>query len=433
MAASFTAIQGMFKQRYGNWIEPLPDIHTLADKGTFIPGENRPGLGYNFPVLTGIEHGQTANVDNSAFPINPAIDSEVLNANLDGATILIQAVVSYDTIYKSLNGTGNGSSGGAFKTALDQMVQAMLLGGNLYRELALAYGPGTSTAVASNIGAITANVTGGAFPGSKTVRLSEASWISGLWIVARNMLVDIYQADGLTPRELGVTVTNRVNTTQTRIVLTKGSGTGTIAAGDVLVPFGWRTKSCFGIEAIYNNTTTLFGINAAVVAPWQCQIFPAGGQLTRAKILGYCAQISVNGVDSGGDLFVSAPTFADLAEETAQLQRYTANTDKTKRQGASELMYETACGDVRIVVYTLQKQGQAFFIANDNFRRVGSTDLTMKPIGGGAEGFFTHLTTNAGAQMKVFSNQAPVFEIPYRNFMINGIVNSANSGRIVDA
>jgi hypothetical protein len=49
----------------------------------------------------------------------------------------------------------------------------------------------------------------------------------------------------------------------------------------------------------------------------------------------------------------------------------------------------------------------------------------MKPIGGGSEGFFTHLTDRSGAQMKVFSNQAPVLEMPYRNFMITGISNSS--------
>lgn len=430
--ASLSNVQGLFKQRYGNWIDPLPDVNTLAELGSFIPGENRPGLGYNFPVLTGIEHGQTASVDGSAFTLNPAIDSQVINANLDGATILIQAVVSYDVIYKSLNGAGNGSQGGAFKTALDQMVEAMLRGGNLYRELALAYGPGTSTAAASNIGVISTTA-GGNLATNQTVRLTAASWISGLWIMAQNMVVDLYQSDATTLRETGVKVVNRVNTANTRIVLFKGSGTAVPTANDIIVPFGWKTKSCFGLEAIYNNTGTLFGISAATVAPWQCGTFAAGGQLTRAKIMGYCAQISVNGVDMGGNLLVSAPTFADLAEEAAQLQRYTGNTDKVKRQGASTLTYETACGVVNVMVYGYAKQGQSMFIANDNFRRVGSTDLTMRPVGGGAEGFFTHLTTNAGAQMKVFSNQAPVFEMPYRNFIITGIVNSASSGAIIDA
>lgn len=422
--ASLTSITGNFKQRYGRWIEPLPDEHTLADFGDFIPGENRPGLGYNFPVLTGIEHGQTANIDGSAFTLNAAIDSQVLNATLDGATILIQSVVSYDVIYKSLNGTGSGSQGGAFKTALDQAVQAMLLGGGLYRELALAYGPGTSTAAASNIGVVFSSISGANLAAPQVVSLTTASWIPGLWILGQNMLVDIYQSDGTTVRDTGVTMQARPSTTQTRLQLFKTASAAVVAANDIIIPTGWRTKSCFGLEAIFNNATTLFGINAATVAPWRCLVFPAGGALTRAKIFGYAAQIAINGCKMGGRLFVCSSTYAMLTEEFNTLQRYTRNPDSKKSIGASSISYETPAGIIEVVVYQYMKQGQAFFIASDNFRRVGSTDLTMRPIGGGAEAFFTHSTTQSGAQMKIFSNQAPVFEMPYRNFLITGVTNT---------
>lgn len=431
--ASVPSVNGMFKQRYGRWIDPLPDEHTLADFGDFIPSENRPGLGYNFPVLTGLELGQTANVDGSAFLLNPAVDSTVLNATLDGATILLQSVVSYDTIYKSLNGTGNGNAGGSYKTALDQTVQAMLQGAAMYRELALAYGPGTSTAVASNIGVVGGSVSGANLGATQVVYLTEASWIPGLWIIAtgtNGMKVDIYQTDGTTLRETNVNVDARPSTTQTRLQLTKAASAATVAANDKIVPLGWRTKSCFGLEAIYNNTGSIFGINAALVAPWRCMTFSAGGAMSRAKIMAMAAAVSINGVKNGGKLFVCAPTFADLAEEANALQRYTANTDKVKRQGASQLIYETAAGQIEVVVYQYAKQGQAMFISGDNFRRVGSTDLTMRPIGGGAEAFFTHLTGNAGAQMKIFSNQAPVLEMPYRNFLITGIANNTANGGV---
>ena len=428
--ASLANINGMFKQRYGRWIEPLPDEHTLADFGEFIPGENRPGLGYNFPVLTGIEHGQTANVDGSAFALNPAVDSQVLNANLDGATILLQSVVSYDVIYKSLNGTGQGSSGGAYKTALDQSVQAMLMGAAMYREIALAYGPGTSTAIASNIGVVQSSISGANLAAPQVVSLTTASWIPGLWILAQNMVVDVYLADGSTLRESGVKVEGRVSPSKTQLTLSKAGSTATVAAGDKIIPQGWRTKQCFGLEAIFNNTGSIFGINASQVAAWRCMSFNAGGQMTRAKIMSMAAAVSINGVKNGGKLFVCAPTFADLAEEANQLQRYTANTDRVKRQGASQLTYETAAGVIEVVVYQYSKQGQALFISNDNFRRVGSTDLTMRPIGGGAEAFFTHLTNNAGAQMKIFSNQAPVLEMPYRNFIVTGIVNNSSNGGV---
>jgi len=423
--ASLANIEGNFKQRYGRWIEPLPDEHTLADFGDFIPAENRPGLGYNFPVLTGIEHGQTADVTGGAFELNDAIDSQVLNANLDGSTILVQSVVSYDVIYKSLNGAGNGNTGGAFKTALDQSVQAMLMGAGLYRELALAWGPGRSSAAASNIGVVAASISGANLAAPQVIELTAASWIPGLWILAQNMKVDIYQSGGSTLREEEVTVQGRPSTTLTRLQLYKAASSATVAANDVIVPYGWKSKSCYGLEAIYNNATTLFGINAALVAPWRCLTFNSGGALTRAKIMAYAAQIAVNGTKTGGKLFVCSTTFAALSEEFNTYQRYNRNNDRSKTIGSAQISYDTAAGIIEVVVYQYQKQGVAFFIASDNFRRVGSTDLTMKPIGGGSEGFFTHLTDRSGAQMKVFSNQAPVLEMPYRNFMVTGISNSS--------
>jgi hypothetical protein len=208
------------------------------------------------------------------------------------------------------------------------------------------------------------------------------------------------------------------------------------AAGQQILCKGWWQKSCVGLEAIYNNTGLLFGINAGLVAPWRCRVFSAGNAaLTRAKIMSYCAIISINGAKNGGKLFVSAPTFAALAEEfnsimtpsstgIAAVTTYNGNSNQRNKEiGSSSLAYVTAAGVVEVTVYQYMKQGEAFFVANDNFRRVGSTDLTMRPIGGGAEAFFTHLTGFAGAQMKIFGNQAPVFEIPYRNFLVNGIVN----------
>lgn len=428
------SIIGNFKKRYGRWVEPLPDKHTLADFGDFIPRESRLGLTYDFPVLTGIEHGQTPNIDGSAFTILSVVDSQVLNATVDGATILVTSDVSYDVIYRSLNGAGNGNVGGAFKTGLDQAVQAMLMGASLYRELALAYGPGAAAAAASNIAVVNASISGANLAAPQVVTISTLSWIPGLWVLAQNMLVDIYQSDGTTLRAAGVTVQGKVGTPlQTRLQLFLAASGATVAAGDVIVPREWRLKSCVGIEAIYNNATTLFGINAALVYPWRCTVFAnPSGALTRAKIMGYAAQIALNGVDTGGKLFVSSQTFADLAEEfsssgTGPVQIYTNNNDRQKEIGVQAqggITYITSAGPIEVVIYQYAKMSQAFFIAYDNFKRVGSTDLTMKPINGMPEAFLTHRTDKSGMQMKIFSNQAPVFEIPYRNFMVTGIINT---------
>jgi hypothetical protein len=443
VAQTYSNINGLFKVRYGRWIEPLPDEHTLADFGDFIPAESRPGSGYAFPVLTAIEHGQTADNTNNAFTLNPAVDSNVKQAQLDGSTILLQSVVSYDTIYKSLNGSGQGNQGGAFKTALDQAVQAMLMGAGLYRELALAYGPGSGATLLSNIGVINSNVSATNVSVNTTISLTQASWIPGLWILAQNMLIDIYNSAGTTLQSNGIKIVGRPDPAKAQLTIIAQSPQNTTGptfspvAGNVIVPYGWFGKSCVGLEGIYNNSGLLFGIDASQVAPWRANVFSAGfAALTRAKVMSFAAIVSINGAKNGGRLFVSAPTFAALAEEfnsvmtpsqsgISAVSTYDGNNNKRDKEiGSSSLAYVTAAGVIEVVVYQYAKQGQALFIANDNFRRVGSTDLTMRPIGGGAEAFFTHLTTQSGAQMKIFSNQAPVFEIPYRNFLVNNIVNT---------
>lgn len=425
-------VNGLFKKRYGRWIDPLPDEHTLADFGDFVPRDSRPGLSYDFPVLTAVEHGQTADNSGTAFTLNAAIPSNVLNASLNGSTIMLRTLVPYDVIYASLNGTAmSGSQGGAFKTGLDQSMEAMLMGAGLYRELALAWGPGTGAAITSDIGVVSA--ISGSIATGQTLTFTTASWIPGLWILGQNMLVDIYASDGSTLVNAGVTVTNRVDSSTARIVVTKATGSNA-AVGNRLVPTGWRTTSCVGLEGIYRNVGSLFNINAATVAPWQCSVFSSGGALTRAKIIGYAAQISLNGCRMGGKLFVSAQTFATLAEEFAQVTfgttgvaavtNYSGNANQdNKRIGTTGIVYATSAGPIEVVAYQYQKQALAFFIANDNFRRVGSTDLTMRPIGGGAEAFFQQADSNAGAQMRIYSNQAPVFEIPYRNFLITNITS----------
>lgn len=427
----YANLQGNFKKRYGPWIDALPDDHTLADTGPFVSREMRSGLDYNIPVLTGLELGQTANVDNSAFTINPSVGTTIATATLDGGTILTTADLSYDTIFKGLNGAGNGNGGSAFKNTLDLTVEGLVRGAALYRELALGYGPGTSAAVASNIGVVNASISGANLAAPQVVTLTVASWIPGLWIVATNMPVDIYQADGTTPRDGAATpaspivVQGMTSPSQTRLQLFRSGSAAVVATNDVIVPIGWRTKSCFGLEAIYNNATTLFGINAATVMPWRCVVIPVGGVLTRGMILGAGARMAINGVRDGMTLMASPYTFADLAEEASALRRWT-DSSTAREQGASTLTYDTPAGTITVKVWNFSKAGQAFLIAKaaDNFVRVGSTDNTMRPIGGGAEGFFTNSTTIAGAQMKCYSNQAPLFQKPYWNALMNGIVNT---------
>lgn len=422
-----------YKQRYGEFTNPLPEENTIADWFDFVPQDQRPGQNFNFPVVVQNEHGQTADNTGTAFTLNSAIDSVLKNAQIDGSTLALVGNIPYDVTFRGRNGAGNGNNGGAFRSAFELKTSLMMQSMEFYREISLLYGAGSTTTAASNIGVVSTPITGGANLGTgsgQIVSITSASLAPGLWNNMIGALVDVYQSDATTLRASGVGVTafnTSVGSTLATVQLFKTSSSAVVAANDIIVPAGWLSKTCVGVEAILTNTGTLFGINAATYPMWKAATFSAAsGSLNRAKVLGMMAKLFPNGLDQGGRLFVSAPTFADLAEEADALQRFTGNTDEVKRQGANALEYKSPAGPLSVVLHKYMKQGQAFFFPRGNGKRVGSTDITFR--GEGQDWFFLELPNNAGCQLRVMSNQAPVLRIPYRCAIINNIVNSQFSG-----
>lgn len=423
---------GNFKQRYARFQNPLAEENSLAEYMAFEQQDYRPGLGYNQPFVSGNEHGQTADVSNTAFAFNPAIDSTVLNANLDGATIGVVGNVPYDVSFKGNNGAGNGSRGGAFWKPYDLKVKMLLQSANLYREILLMYGCGGAsfTTPAANIGVIaTSPAPAGTLNTPNVSSLTKLSNAPGLWgMMAPGALVDIYQGATGTIRAAGVTVQGYNPATGALTLFLSGSGV-TPAAGDTITPFGWKQKSAVGTEAILLNQGALFGINASLVPTWQSVQIAAGGALSRNVILALAARLASNAFSGGGRLFVSPASFSDLVIETFALQQFHENTASVKQQGAEKLLYKTSVGVIEVVTHRYMKQGEAWFLAPGKCVRVGSTDVTTKGDGPN-DMFFLELQGNAGYQIRAMQNQAPFLQIPGYCGIITGIVNSASSGAV---
>lgn len=422
--SSLTNWQPNFKRRYGKFINPLPAENTLADYSDFVAMDSRPGENYNFPVQVTLEHGITHNTDGTAFTLNAAIDSVLQNAQIDGATIMLRGTLPYDVIAKGKNGAANGNDGGAFWKPIDLKTKILMQSGEFYRENNICYGPGTSAALA-NLGVVGGSVTGANLAAPQVVYLTAATWAPGVWNNAINMLVDVYQSNGSTVRETGVTVQAVTDSTKTRLQLYKSGSTATVAAGDMILPAGQKGKGCVGVQAILENTGTLFGIAAGTYPMWRCPSFAVGGTMGRAKLLQGMARLYPNGLTDGGKLFANGMTFAELAEEANALQRYTGNNDDVKRQGASNLEYSTAAGKVNVALHRYMKQGIAMFIAKDVLKRVGASDLTFS-LPGTNQWFYQELSNSAGSEIRIYSNQAPIIEIPYYCMEFTGIANTGD-------
>lgn len=419
-----------FKQRYGDFTNPLPEENTIADFFSFVPQEQRSGLAFNFPVVVGLEHGQTADNTGTAFALNSAIDSVLKNATLDGSTLGLVGNIPYDVTFKGKNGAGNGGGGGAFRSAFELKTSLLMQSMEFYRELSLLYGAGAGTAISADIGVIQATVLGtnlGTGAGL-TCPISLATWAPGIWNNMIGSLVDLYATDGTTVVATDVQVT-AVNPDYSagvgpNIQLFKSGSTvvpGVVTTARI-VPKGWLGKTCVGLEAILKNTGTLFGINAAQYPLWKAvQFSAASGKLSRAKIGAIAARLFPNGLTTGGKLFVSGPTFADLADELDINQRWTSE-EEAKRTGTNNISYATPSGPINVALHKYMKTGEACLVPNGIGKRVGSTDITFR--GEGQDWFFLELPGNAGCQLRIMSNQAPILRMPYRCAFISNIVNT---------
>ena len=413
------ALIGNFLTKYGGLVDSLPEIGSFAE---MLPFKQQAKIGekYSVSFLAGIEHGQTASRAGGLFDLNPAIGAEVPRAELDGSTIIMRAQYAWDDVYASLNGKDS-----SYQDVMSLKMKAKGMGGSLYRDLALAYGPGAGSVLASNIGVIKTNAAG-ALSTARDVFLTKQSYIRGLWPSMRNALVDIYTSDLTTLRVADVTIRGNPNVTKTLVRMYKAGSAITPQAGDVIVPKGWRQNSCIGFEAIMNTSSgPLWGIaDVAEYSQFRTPVFSASnGPLSLQLIREWCALIADSGSKQGGTFKVAGSAFAALANEYSGKNRDTSSGG-VKKQGETGLLFDTPAGLVKVETWDLAKQGQGMYVANSSGAyRVGTTDNTMRPIKGLNEGFLTALTEKAGCQSMMYSNQAPFCDNNWHNFLVTDIAS----------
>lgn len=420
-----SAIEPLLKVRYGEFINPLPSEGTIAKDAPFVKAEERSGRSFNFPVNLGLPHGVKHDDTMTAFALATVIAGVQKEATLTGATIVVRDNVSMDDVFATQNGIANGGgAGGSYMSAWDNCTRGLMQSGELYRELALLYGPGNTSTAAATLGVVNASVLGANLAAPQVVNLTKASWAPGLWPMMTNALVDIYESNGSSLRASGVTVQSMTEATN-RLTLFKDGSSATVAAGDVIVASTALDVSCFGLEAIAANTGSLFGISATTYVQWKVTPWGQGNlPIDRASILAMCARQVPHGVKGGATLYLCANAIADLIEEAAELQRF-EDEDEVKVQGAAAVSYKTQIGRVDAKPHTYLKQGTGFMIPKqEGAKRVGSTDLTFRGDGKGDEWFYQQLPDNAGAQLRIASSQAIVLPKPWQTTYITGIVST---------
>jgi len=435
MSAIDPAFAADFTDRYAEYLNPLPEVNSFREFARMVPPKDRAGRQFRGPIQAAISHGQTLDITGTAYALNAARPAGQLEYILDGCDIALRDVIPYSAMLKGRNGASKSGDAAAYWEPLDLVMMTLLRGAEHYNEIACMFGPGSGSTIACDIGEVASFTGGTEWNDGVTVRLTAASWAPGLWNNAGNggntsggMLVDIVVAAGTSVVASGVNVVGVGDPALCEVTFGTAAGGGVaVAAGQRLIPHGWYQKACLGVQGILQNVGTFANINAANNIIWRSRQFNAGGPLTRAKILAMCAKLFANGAKNGLVGFVNAHTFADLAEETnvptASGGQWFENGAETRVQGATKLTYLSPVGKVEIRLHEYQKQSVSFFLEPENTVRIGASDITFRGADG-SEGFFLELPNNAGSEIRVLSQQAPLIRVPYRSAIVTGIVNS---------
>jgi hypothetical protein len=117
-----------------------------------------------------------------------------------------------------------------------------------------------------------------------------------------------------------------------------------------------------GLDKIFTNTGTLFGIDAAVYSLWQANVFPVGGALTLAKIQEGVAIAAQRGLSEDVSLYVNPTVWQDLSSEQVAFRMFDSSySAKKAANGFEALEFYSQNGKITVYAHKYVKEGEAFF------------------------------------------------------------------------
>jgi hypothetical protein len=413
--AAVNSLDTLFKRVWGDGtIKALPKFAKLQEE---VPFSKRERLGdmYVVPVVLQFEHGFSYGVyQDGAFSLNAAVAGKVLQAQVRGAMIVLRSQLSYEDIFKAAE-----SGPAAFESATSLVVENMQRSFAKRQEISFWYG---QTGLAT-VSGITAHV----------ITVTDATWAPGMWSGMKDCVLSSYSgitgsdtahdAPSGTGTVAGIVVSSVSMSAKTITV----TGDSTTVANDVLFFFGSRTasafKECAGLDKIMTNTGTLFNIDAGSYELWKSNARAVGGPFSMLAALNGVSDAQNMGLDDDCKLWTPTKRWNALNADQAALRRYGAYASKAEN-GSEGIVYHSVNGQTEIVAHPFLKEGEAFLTVNPKKRimRVGATDITFRRPGM-SENIFRELVDNAGLELRAFSDQAVLIQLPAQCTKYTGITD----------
>jgi hypothetical protein len=418
-----SAASGIFKERYApNVVDAIPEwSHILKrvgyDKGLAV------GAKFHVPILLTDEAGFTHAANNAGdYALNASIAFNTQDGQVSPSQLTLVSRISYDAFTQSL------SSEAAFERLSKMLMQRMTASTSKRLEILMLYGGVGLAVVASSVNSST----------TKTVlQISTATWADGIWAGSINQQLQFYKVSDDTLVSSGadsIFVISAVDPTNRKLTVT-GTTTGisaldTAASGGTLNVYynGAHGAEMSGIDKIVTNTTTLFNIDAASFDLWKAQSYSASsGPLTFSKLQSAVALPVGRGLDEDVTVLVNHKTWANLLVDQASVRRFDSSWSKSKAENGSEsLSFYSQNGKMEVLAHPCVKEGEAFILPLDHFRRIGagSSDMMFMPQSATNEEYFQYVPGYNSYELRMYSNQAIICELPARTVKVTSIVNS---------
>ena len=400
MAVTATDLNALRKEIYSDKVVNAIPASQIVCKD--YPFKEAKSIGDKFiqPVKMSHEHGFTySNEDSVAFDLNAAVPAIFKEAQVDGSTVVLRSALSHVQLAKLDN------SKKGFMTAPAALMEDMNQSMWKRVEIACIYGRAVKgLGEIESVSAIVSNV--------QTVVLTAASFAPGIWSGAEGARLDSYaSASKVNTQDMNIkSVDLKTRSITLNLDATEG---GTLAAAQGIFWKGAYGVEPIGLDAIANNTGSLFGIDASLYSLWKSSVTTSVGAITLAKILSLVDDAINKGLEGDVNVYIPSKAFTALSNEQAALrsldQSYNSNQAVNGFKGL-KFLHQSGVLNVKPSIYV--KQGDVFIAPVEGGSRIGAIDVTFKTPGMEEEKMFHTLENAAGVGIRCLTHQALFFERP---------------------
>lgn len=413
VVTTLSKLNGLTKQKFASKIlDHIPPGIKFSSRLEF--GEAMLlGKKYSQPVELVLPQGMTyAAPGAGAFDINDAEAGVMDEALVDGNQFLFADMLDYESAAKAEKAGEN-----AYENAVKRVIKRMMKAATKRIELSALYG-GTS------LGKVLSTAAAGA-----TINIDPKAWGSGIWLGMKNAKLDVYSANanGTPNAKINVNAPVKIASVKvgTKQLLVTGNAAdlAAIAVGHLLVFTGTVGNEPMGLDRISTNTGVLFGLDAAQYELWEGNTYDVAGELTLKKLYKGMNDAIGKGLEDDVQVFLNPDTYGNLLAIEAGLRRHVETSGGgDAKNGYRSVKWEGQNGVIEFVPYINIKQGEAFAVPIDTYKKVGATDLTMQAPGRREHEFFKQMEKKAGYELRMYANLGFFCEAPALGTKLTGIV-----------